>query len=276
MHEPVMLKEVIKFLDLKQTGLYLDFTYGIGGHSKEIKKYLNKNGNLISLDKDILSCILGKKKNLKIFKMPFNEFKKKSSFFSNADGIIIDLGVSLKQIKDKKIGLSFDKNSYLDMRINSEQKLRASDWINFVKKNELKEFLNFFLEKNTSNIITKNIITFRKKNYIKTTNELCDIIKKSINIKNINKIFMIIKILINNDLFILNILFKNIEKILKYNGICLIISFNSIEDKIIKNYFLKNNTNLSVKHISNRPNIKELNENYKARSAIMHIIKRKK
>ena len=164
MHKPVMLKETIKFLDIKQDGLYLDLTYGIGGHSNEISKYLNKHGTLISIDKDTLAYILAKKSNKSnIFNMSFNEFKTESNFFKNVDGIILDLGLSLEQIIDPKMGLSFYKNTHLDMRLNNKQKLWASDWINFVNEKDLKLFLNFFMEENISKIISKNIIIFRKK-----------------------------------------------------------------------------------------------------------------
>lgn len=277
MHNPVMLKEVIKFLDIKQDGLYIDFTYGAGGHSKEILKYLNKKGNLISLDKDILSCILAKKNKNESFHMSFKEFKKKSNFFSNVDGIIIDLGMSSDQIQDTKMGLSFNKNTHLDMRINSKQKLRASDWINFVNKKDLNDFLNFFFKEKLSAAITKNIIKFKKKKYIKTTKDLCFIITKTINskhhLKSISKIFTIIKVLINNELFVLNMLLKNIKNILKNGGILIIISFNSIEDKIVKNFFFKKNFKNKIQHISSRPNIKEIDKNYPSRSAIMHTLK---
>ena len=165
MHTPVMLKETIKFLDIKQDGLYLDLTYGIGGHSNEISKYLNKYGTLIAIDKDTMSYILAKKQTNKyeIFKMSFNEFKTESHFFKNIDGIIVDLGLSLEQIKDAKMGLSFDKNAHLDMRLNKKQKLRASDWINFVNEKDLILFLNLFMQENMSKILSKNILIFRKK-----------------------------------------------------------------------------------------------------------------
>lgn len=280
MHKPVMIKETVKFLDIKQDGLYLDLTYGIGGHSNEISKYLNKYGNLISIDKDTLSYILGKKKSNKynIFKMSFNEFKNESNFFKNIDGIILDLGLSLEQITDANMGLSFYKNTHLDMRLNKKQKLRASDWINFVNEKDLKSFLLFFIEENVSNIISKNIITFRKKKKIKTSKDLCYIIIKSLNqkdnLKNISKIFTIIKILINNELFLLSLLLNNITNLMKKKSYLIVISFNSFEDTIVKNYILNKNNLYKFKYISNRPNVKEINKNYPSRNAVMHILKK--
>lgn len=279
MHTPVMLKETIKFLDIKQDGLYLDLTYGIGGHSNEISKYLNKYGTLISIDKDTLSYMLAKKKNkYKIFKMSFNEFKNKSNFYKNVDGIILDLGLSLEQIKDIKMGMSFYKNAHLDMRLNKKQKLRASDWINFVNEKDLTSFLFFFMEEHASKILSKNIIIFRKKKKIKTSKDLCYIIIKSINqkenLKNISKIFTLIKILINNELFLLSLLLNNIKNLMTQKASLIVISFNSFEDKIVKNYILNKNNLSNFKHISNRPDVKELNKNYPSRNAIMHIIKK--
>ncbi|HIH2763612.1 MAG TPA: 16S rRNA (cytosine(1402)-N(4))-methyltransferase RsmH [Candidatus Azoamicus sp.] len=280
MHNPVMLKEAMKFLDLKPDGLYLDLTYGIGGHSNEISKYLNKYGTLISIDKDILSYTLAKKTETKcnIFKMSFNEFKNESNFSKNIDGIILDLGLSLDQIKDAKMGLSFYKNSHLDMRLDKKQKLRASDWINVVNEIDLKIFFNFFIEENISNILLKNIIKFRKKKKIKTSKDLCYIIIKSLNqkdnLKNISKIFTLIKILINNELFLLSLLLNDIKILMTDHCNLIIITFNSFEDKIVKNYIFNKNNLSKFKHIFNRPEIKELNKNYPSRNAIMHILKK--
>lgn len=273
-----MLKETVKFLDIKQDGLYLDLTYGLGGHSNEIAKYINKYGELISTDKDTLSYILANKKNNTTFKMSFNDFKNKSNFFYNIDGIILDLGLSIEQIKDAKMGLSFCKNTHLDMRLNKNQKLRASDWINFVEEMDLYIFFKFFMEESIAKTISKNIIKFRLKKKIKTSKDLGYIIITSLNqkdaIKNISKIFTIIKLLINNELFLLSLLLNNIKDLIKDNGQLLIISFNSFEDKIIKNYILNKKNSYKFTHIANRPDIKETNKNYPSRSAIMHILKK--
>lgn len=271
MHKPVMTKELIKNIDLKPNGTYIDFTYGVGGHSNEILKYLNKYGNLIVSDYDIKSYNLAKKnKKIKAFNLQFQNLCNLKILNKNTNGIIIDIGNSLNQIKNSEYGKSCENKIPLDMRINTKQKLKANDWLNIIKKKDLLNFLSSFIQEHIAKNIVKNILTLRKKKYIKISNDITNIIP---NIKNKHKIFNFFKILINNELFNLNNLIKNINKITKKQSTVIFISFNSSEDEVIKKC-LNNNFYIEIKNNSKRPNILELNKNYSAKSAIMRIFKK--
>lgn len=272
MHKPVMTKEVIKYLDIKPNGTYIDFTYGIGGHSNEILKYINKYGNLIVSDYDIKSYNLAKKnKKLKAFNFQFKKLYKIKVLNKNTNGSIIDIGNSLNQIKNKKYGKSYEDKVPLDMRINLKQKLKANDYLNVIKKKDLLNFLLNFLNENISKKIVKNILHLRKKKNIKISNDIQSIIPT--NIKKNNKIFNFFRILVNNELFNLNNLINNITNVTKKNSIVIFISFNSSEDEIIKKC-LNNNYYIEIKEITKRPNINELNANFSSKSAIIRVFKK--
>lgn len=264
MHNPVMLKNTIKNLDIKINSFYIDLTYGAGGHSNEIKRYIKKYKNLIMTDK----CKKAYKSSLTNIKNSFNinyeNFAKINNLFKVKiyDGVISDIGISTNQLSKQKNGIFRKNNNILDMRINKKEKIRAFDWINKVDKKNLICITNFLSNKKIAIKFSKKLINLRKNISFFTTNDL----KLTLNI---NKIFNIIRIFVNNELKSLLILLKNINCFIKNNGTYIIITFNSLEYNLIKNYIKKNKRSNTEKKIS----LSEIEKNISSRSAIMINIK---
>ena len=285
MHVPVMLSEVMRFLDIESNGIYIDSTFGFGGHTREILKYLNKNGKLFIIDKDSFSYKIGKKLSLfdnriNALYMSFDQIysvSNKYGFWNQINGIVADLGLSFFQFKDISKGFGFDINSFLDMRLNIDQKIRAVDWINFATQGDLEDVFHFLENDFIIKRVVKKIISYRKINYIKTSYDLYNICSGilTVNKENfINQIFQSIRIFINNDLYSLYFFLKSSFRLLKPGGVLLLICFNSLEDKIIKNFLLHDCCNFKIEFIYVRPSSFEVNNNYCSRSASMRIIKK--
>lgn len=264
MHKPVMLKNVIKNLDIKINSFYIDLTYGSGGHSNELNKYIQSHENLIMIDKCKKAYIYSLKYTKYSFNINFENLIKINKLFKIKiyDGIISDLGISSNQLLKQKNGIFRNKNNILDMRINKNEKIRAFDWINKVNKKELINIINFLGNENLAKTFSKKIINLRKNIKLFTTNDL----KLTLNI---NKIFNIIRIFINNELTSILILLKNISCFIKKNGNYTIITFNSLEYKLIKNYLQKKKKYNTEKKIT----LLEIEKNISSRSAIMLNIK---
>jgi 16S rRNA (cytosine1402-N4)-methyltransferase len=285
MHKSVLLKEVVKFLDIIPNGLYLDATFGNGGHSIEILKFLNKYAKLFTFDKDVSSfkksCNLSDyDKRIFSYNKSFKKINiiKKFDSFIRLDGIIIDLGLSLNQIRNSTQGFNFN-NGFLDMRLNNICSVRALDWINFANIEDLEKIFFLLDNKNVSQYLVKYINFYRSKNSIKTIYDFLLILKiiclkKKFIFKKIDVIFQSIRIFINNDLFEIIVFLDKIKFLLKKNGICIILCFNSLEDKIVKNFILNNKENFFIINKKIKPCIKEINMNYSSRSCIMRIIKK--
>ncbi len=281
MHKPVMVSEVIKFLDINPNGIYIDSTFGLGGHSRELIKFLNKNGCLIILDKDYFFYSVAKK----MFKSDFRVVASCISFesyfkiirnlkISNIDGVVTDLGLSLNQFRDISKGFGFCNNSFLDMRLNITNTFRVIDWINVASLEELEEVFFFFGEKGLAKCVASKIYFYRFKKFIKTTQELYNLFSnfKKINRSYFSKIFQSLRLFINNDLRLLKFFLNDVFYSLKPGGFLVILSFNSLEDKIIKYFF--SSSNLNVEHIILSPSVHEINNNYASRSVIMRILRK--
>ncbi|MGL4183522.1 MAG: 16S rRNA (cytosine(1402)-N(4))-methyltransferase RsmH [Metamycoplasmataceae bacterium] len=247
-HIPVMLDEVIQNLDIKNNGIYVDLTLGNGGHSKEILKRLNNQGMLIGFDKDqeaIERTTANLSKTFNNFKLINSDFKNLKSEISkfkihSVDGILIDLGVSSPQLDQPSRGFSYRYDSYLDMRMDMNQKLDAHFIINNYSVEQLRDILNNNAEVKESNIISNAIVKNRP---INTTLELDRVIKESLPAfilrkKNPSKaVFQAIRIEVNNELESLKIALKDSLNFLKKGSKLLVITFHSIEDRIVKNFF---------------------------------------
>lgn len=281
MHISVMLFELIKYLDIKPNGVYIDCTFGYGGHSLELLKYLNKDGLLLVIEKD--KCVLKDNfvffktySRVKFYNCSFNEINDIvliNKLEKEVDGIFVDLGISSNHYLDFKRGFGFSNEGFFDFRLDIDQSIRAVDWINFSNFNELHCAFSFIDNKKLSADIIDNILLFRRSKKIKTIKDFYDIIIKSCSINNINnfcigKIFNSIRMFINNEIFLLFDFLNKCIELVKPGGILVIISFNSIEDKIIKNFFYNNK---KIINHSIKPSLLELNFNYSSRSAIMRI-----
>ena len=245
-HFPVLLTEIVNILSPRYGGTFIDCTFGNGGYSKKILE--NKKNKIFAIDRDFDSL-----KVLNRFKKKYqNRFEFKNSKFSeiinscknikNIKGIIFDLGYSTTQIRDPKKGLSFNTKGKLNMRMGFNN-FSADEVINNLSQSELVKIFKFFGEENKSNIISKKIISLRKNKKIQTE-DLVNIInsvkkKKYHRTHNATKVFQAIRIFVNNEISELIYGLINSFKILPVGGIIVIVSFHSIEDKIVK-FFLKN------------------------------------
>ena len=245
-HFPVLLNEVISIISPLYGGTFIDCTFGQGGYSKKILE--NKSNKIFAIDRDYSSKKIAnqfKKKYHDRFKFEnrkFSEILNLSKNIENPKGIIFDLGYSTKQIKDPEKGLSFNNKGKLNMKMGLND-FSADDVVNKLGQKELTKVFRLFGEENSSKIISKKIISFRK-NKIIQTEDLVNIInsvkkKKFSKIHNATKVFQALRIIVNNEISELIYGLINSFKLLPVGGIVIIVTFHSIEDKIVK-FFLKN------------------------------------
>ena len=253
-HKPILLNEVIEGLDIKSDGVYLDLTLGRAGHSKEILKRLSLNGLLIGIDQDEEAISysrveLSKISNrYKIVKSNFSNIKNILSDLniSTLDGALFDLGVSSPQFDEDYRGFSYRFNNKLDMRMDLSSSLTAYDVVNTYSFKELLRVFKEYGEDKYSYNIAKNIVKERDIKPIVTTFDLVDIIKISKPLKELNKvghpakqIFQAIRIEVNNELNVLKKALEDVINSLNINGRVCVITFHSLEDRIVKNLFKK-------------------------------------
>ncbi|MGD6858433.1 MAG: 16S rRNA (cytosine(1402)-N(4))-methyltransferase RsmH [Enterobacteriaceae bacterium] len=294
MHIPVLFKELINVLNIKKNGIYVDCTFGAGGHSFGILSMLGKNGKLFIIDRDEKSIKLAKKKikdeRVFIINDTFSNimhYVYKYNIFKKVNGIILDLGVSSDQLNNPKRGFSFMKNGPIDMRMNNKVGVSAKKWIKNASLNNLENVIKYLGEEKHYKKISKSIFNNFKKKKINTTIELSNIIKKATkkykNKKKIHpatKTFRAIRMYINDELNELNKILNNIKHILSKRGKILIITFNSLEARIIKNFIKESKINKTKNkyffkvYKKIKPSRVETIINPRSRSAILRCIKK--
>lgn len=246
-HVPVLLNESISGLSIKPEGTYLDLTYGGGGHSKEILEKLSKKGKLISFDRDESALSYSKinNMNLELIKSNFKFFDNhiKERGIDKVDGILADLGVSSHQIDELERGFTYKGDTKLDMRMNISDSLDAVEIINTYDQEKLENiFFNYGNILNPRNIV-REIIRQREKKRILNNKDfviiLNQIFKKEIGYKLLSKFFQAIRIEVNDEINALKIMLKKSAEYLNKKGRLVIISYHSLEDKIVKNFINK-------------------------------------
>ena len=251
-HKPVLLNECINGLNIKPDGIYVDGTLGGAGHSEEIVKRLSENGLLIGIDRDNEALEAAKKrlkkyKNVKYVHGNHDEIKELllNIGIEKVDGILLDLGVSSYQLDERSRGFSYIGNAKLDMRMDKNQEITAEQIVNEYTEEKLSEIIFKYGEEKFAKTISKNIYKQRKNKRIETTEELVDIIRKSIpNSKQkdghpAKRTFQAIRIEVNNELEPLyNTVISSIES-LNEHGRLAIITFHSLEDRIVKEAFIE-------------------------------------
>ena len=251
MHISVLLEECINNLNLKEESIVVDCTLGYAGHSSEILKKIKK-GYLYAFDQDNEAILNADKKlksigdNYKIINSNFVNLKEELNKLNikEVDSILYDLGVSSPKLEEKERGFSFHQDARLDMRMNQSSSLTAKIVVNTYSKNDLIRVFKEYGEEKYANSIASNIVKYRNNKEIETTFELVDIIKKSKPMKELKKaghpakqVFQAIRIEVNDEL---NALKEGLNKaldVLSINGRVAVISFHSLEDKIVKNIF---------------------------------------
>ena len=299
-HYPVLLKEIISIISPQYGGTFIDCTFGQGGYSKKILEF--ENTKVIALDRDIESEVKAIQLKNKfddrfLFKnIKFSQLHNLKLKNENVKGIIFDLGYSYVQIKDPKKGLSFESKGNLNMQMGLNN-FSAEDVINKLDEKELERIFKVFGEEKESKYIAKNIVKERSKKKI-DTQTLVEIIdntkrKKNFKVHNATKVFQAIRILVNKEISELIIGLINATKVLKKDGILAVVTFHSLEDKIVKYFFKSLSENKSISRYvpkidqpdtlfrllekkSKTPSLKELKENIPSRSAkLRYVIKKK-
>lgn len=248
-HISVLLEESVDALNIKPEGVYVDCTAGGGGHSAAILSRLNENGKMYLFDRDpdaisVLTERFKDDKRVTIIHDNYSNIKAALDFLGvySVDGIVADLGVSSFQLDTAERGFSFHNDALLDMRMSKTGK-SAKDVVNTYSENELFRVITEYGEEKFAKKIASNIVKAREKKEIETTFELSDIISMSIPAKfkrdghPARKTFQAIRIEVNNELDGLKAVLPDMFNLLNENGVLAIITFHSLEDKIVKDYF---------------------------------------
>ena len=306
-HISVLLDETSDGLDIKPDGIYVDGTLGGGGHSYEILKRLSPKGRLIGIDQDG-EALKAAGERLKEFenqitlvRSNYCEIDKvlKELNVEKVDGILLDIGVSSYQLDNLERGFSYKSDAPLDMRMDTRQELTAADVVNTYSENELFKIIKDYGEDKFAKNIAKHIVLARKEKPLETTKELSEVIKRAIPMKvqakgghPAKKTFQAIRIEVNQELTVLKESIDKMIDLLKPNGRICIITFHSLEDRIVKTKFRENENpctcppNFPVcvcgkkskgKVITRKPIIPsedEIEENKRAKSSKLRIFER--
>ena len=284
-HEAVMVEEVLENLVFKQNGKYIDCTFGAGGHSSEILKKISDAGALTSVEKDAQATL-----NLSSYFTDDSRFRLINDSFSNirnffndkeVDGVLIDLGISSTQLDDPKRGFSFQSNGPLDMRIDTSKGQTAAEWINNASKKEIEDVLWILGQERASRKIASKICESREKRLIESTKELSDLIVSCVYKKTkkhpATNSFRAIRMYINNEIQELQGVLEAASYVLCCGGRLAVISFHSMEDRIVKRFFQgkdRKESDIKFEYIRDKflkPSDKEISANPRSRSAILRI-----
>lgn len=300
-HLPVMLEEVIANLAIKADGIYVDATFGRGGHAQAILNHLGSEGRLYAIDKDPQAIAVARQRYStdKRFAIEHGSFSGLQKFlehmecFGNVDGILFDLGVSSPQLDDAERGFSFMRDGKLDMRMNTAEGIDAATWIAGVPEEELAKVIWEYGEERFSRRIARRIVEKRTEAPITTTKQLADIVSAAIprwqkGKHPATRSFLAIRIAINHELDDLQLGLAQALEALKVGGRLLAISFHSLEDRLVKRFVHRQERgndfppglpvtsdmcNPRMKRMGRaiKPSDKETSVNPRARSAVLRI-----
>ena len=304
-HYSVLLNESIDGLNIKKDGIYVDCTLGYGGHSSEILKRLT-NGHLYAFDQDMEAIEYSKQRLSEIgdnFTIIYSNFvylkdKLNELGIDKVDGILFDLGLSSPQIDDASRGFTFMNDARLDMRMDQNSELTAETIVNQYSLDELTNIFYLYGEEKLSKVIAKKICEVRSSKRIETTRELVNVIESAVGAKYFNKfhperqIFQAIRIEVNGELTVLKKVLPEAIDLLKINGRMSVITFHSLEDRIVKQIFKKESEidelvkglpsipeefKPKIQLVNKKPILpseRELEENSRSRSAKLRVIER--
>lgn len=302
-HTPVMLNESMDLLITDRSGVYFDATLGFGGHSGEIIKRLDANGKLVAADVDKDAFAFSQKKfadnsrvSLYNFNYSFIDVIAKIESLEYFDGVLADLGVSSFQLDNPDSGFTFRTDAPLDLRMDKEKKLNAADVVNTFEEEELANIFYQYGEEKNSRKIARSIVQKRSSKKIETTLDITELVSELVpeNFlrKTLTRIFQALRIYVNDELDNLKLFLENSVKVLKKGGRIVVITYHSLEDRIVKDFF-KNETiiNLSPKEdplgmvkidarlklVNKKPVVPsdtEIRNNFRARSAKLRAAER--
>ena len=293
-HVPVLLNESVNGLSIKPSGTYVDLTFGGGGHSKLILDKLNLTGKLFSFDTDNSAINENKIKKENFFLIQSNfkffDLHIKERGINKVDGILADLGVSSHQIDNKERGFSYLGNNRLDMRMSTKNDLSAEEVLNNYDQDSLQNILFEYGDIKNSKIIAREIISYRNKKRIRNNEDLLkaiqNISEKKLSYKFLSKLYQAIRIEVNDEINSLREMLEKSVDFLNRSGRLVIISYHSIEDRLVKNFINKSSFNSDYnkdlyghkieffKSINKKPIIptdEEIDLNSRSRSAKLRI-----
>ncbi len=287
LHLPVMTAEVMEMLSVRPDGRYLDATVGQGGHSSEILRRLGPAGLLVGMDRDREALMAVseriKDKRLKLFHSSFSgmESTVRDGGYDAFDGILMDLGVSMTQMKSNERGFSFLTDAPLDMRMDRDATLTAGDIVNTWPQHQLEEIFRDFGEEKRARRIARAIVEARKRQRITTCRELADIVKgvigRSGRIHPATRIFQALRIAVNNELEELDEGLRQSFSLLARGGRLCVISYHSLEDRIVKNRFRDWDREGLARRLNKKPVIpspEEIRRNPSSRSGKLRGVER--
>jgi 16S rRNA (cytosine1402-N4)-methyltransferase len=296
-HTPALLSQSIEGLNIKPDGTYVDVTFGGGGHSREILKHLNKKGKLVAFDQDqdAFQNLIEDEK----FIFVHSNFRYLKNFLKyhnieKVDGILADLGVSSHHFDEADRGFSFRFDGDLDMRMNKSATLKASDILNNYSEENLSNVFYLYGEMHNSRAISRTIVRAREKEKITSIAQFIEILKpffgREQEKKNMARVFQALRIEVNKEMQVLKELLEQAQEVLTENGRLVVITYHSLEDRLVKNFiktgnfegkqekdFFGNVLN-TFKTINNKviiPDNDEINRNPRSRSAKLRIAEKK-
>jgi 16S rRNA (cytosine1402-N4)-methyltransferase len=250
-HRPVLLQESLSGLNIKPDGIYIDATFGRGGHSAEILKQLSSKGRLIALDRDDTAIESAQRfiddPRFSIHHVAFSNIEdvvNELELMCNIDGVLMDIGVSSPQLDDPSRGFSFQKDGPLDMRMDRTSGISAADWLNKADLEEITMVLKTFGEEKFGKRIAHAVLEQRIIKPLETTAEFAQLIDKAVPVKDkfkhpATRSFQGVRIFINGELEQLNQGLEGAVKVLKSGGRLAVISFHSLEDRVAKRFIRK-------------------------------------
>jgi len=291
-HVPVMLNECLDGLNIQPNGIYVDVTFGGGGHSKKILEQLSDKGKLFAFDvDDDAKRNIPNDKRFTLIQANYRHLKRYLKLYGvkKVNGILADFGISSYQIDEPSRGFATRFDAPLDMRMNNKEGISAKDVVNTYSAEQLQNILGFYGEVINAKTLANTIVEQRAINPIETTKDLVDVCKmvsKGIEVKYLSQVFQAIRIEVNDELNAIKDFLKQSEEVLEQNGRLVIMSYHSLEDRLTKN-FMKNgvfegepekdvfgNFEHYLKVITKKPieaSYEELKINSRARSAKLRI-----
>ncbi len=293
-HKPVMLDEVMSFLKPEEGNTIVDGTVGGGGHSCEILRKIGPDGLLIGIDKDeeilkIASKLITRvSKSSRLFHADYTDLKDilNEVGISKVNGILLDLGVSSLQLDSPERGFSFSKEGRLDMRMDRSQGLTAEDLLKRLSEKDMADVFWRYGDEKRSRSISKRILKERRSEEgIKTTTQLANIVEKAVSRKGqkrgkihpATRVFQALRIAVNDELKNLEYFLNNVHEFLLSGARIVVISFHSLEDRLVKNAFRKGHLTSTLKILTKKPLMalnSEVRENVRSRSAKLRAAER--
>lgn len=305
-HFPVMCVEAMQGLNINPDGIYVDCTFGRGGHSTEILRQLGGQGQLLALDRDeqaiasTVAITLLQDGRFELLKQNFSNLyavAAQKQWLGKVDGVLLDAGVSSPQLDDAQRGFSFMRDGPLDMRMDASSGVSAAQWLSQVEEKELVRVLFDYGEERYARRIARNIVTYREREEIYRTRQLVEIIENSVPFKEKNKhpatrSFQAIRIQINQELQEIEAVLEHALSLLKPGGRLVVIAFHSLEDRLVKRFIrnesrgkysadklpIQNDIHSSsrLKRIGKamRATAAEVQQNARSRSAVLRVAER--